>query len=777
MDSSHQTFKLFNEIRSLFNRFDTELDLAEFVVVGKPNCGKNVFIKAFTGFEIFSPKFELTGVRFPIRLILHHEPMYKKPVWSSNFARKNISQFTTQQGGEGANSDMDALRRFLETETVNTHGIDFSKELTVHIWGESCEDFTLINTPELDTASSLPAQTQVALRTGLKNLIQDDNRTVVCIVDCSSEDWTASDMVELCRSADPQLTRSVFVATSVRDKMQEFFSKEDAEAFLRGPARPESTFAVELTGLSQDSGQPANDSAAANSPARRRAIPSRTTPREPSATQLAKTPSKVTDSLDSFFGLLSEKDAMLIRNFQNLNVAEKIIREHVGFGALKEHLKDVLVTKLLSNIPALQSAIDRRMRTCQDDVQEVDRQLRQLQHNPTNFSVTSSESEIICFVAREYRDFMAGTTLVDSDKWGQMLGEEVTAVMKEEHPEIEFNVEEEYELVWGSKSQLNEQVIINAGEQLYGGAQFARLLSEIECVVRSQEMPPLRRQQLVNTLGHAGTYDLPNYLQAITTIVRELAPQRFLPLMPCIRKRMQYILRRSFSSCLDYVKLKAAIFEDGPSLKGQERLFTKMQRRFEDFLADTCRHAESALRSYVVSALAVISFRDGMRLMPLRDSYVEKYTGGELDSVDISERVMQELRDKDDYKHIVPSTDPAQLEFLLSPLDNSREVNEKTGLFFRLWSGYLFAAIREHLANSIRVLLDQHFLHPLLRNLANNLLDVAEDNNPEELQKDINRQVQEYMSKQSMLKGTLVEMETMKNKLANVRLDSSHASY
>lgn len=56
---------------------------------------------------------------------------------------------------------MDALRRFLETETVNTHGIDFSKELTVHIWGESCDDFTLINTPELDTASSLPAQTQV----------------------------------------------------------------------------------------------------------------------------------------------------------------------------------------------------------------------------------------------------------------------------------------------------------------------------------------------------------------------------------------------------------------------------------------------------------------------------------------------------------------------------------------------------------------------------------------------------------------------------------------
>ena len=31
---------------------------------------------------------------------------------------------------------------------------------------------------------------------------------------------------------------------------------------------------------------------------------------------------------------------------------------------------------------------------------------------------------------------------------------------------------------------------------------------------------------------------------------------------------MQYILRRSFSSCLDYVKLKAAIFDDGPSLKG-----------------------------------------------------------------------------------------------------------------------------------------------------------------------------------------------------------------
>ena len=27
------------------------------MVVGKPNCGKNFFIKAFTGFEIFSSKY------------------------------------------------------------------------------------------------------------------------------------------------------------------------------------------------------------------------------------------------------------------------------------------------------------------------------------------------------------------------------------------------------------------------------------------------------------------------------------------------------------------------------------------------------------------------------------------------------------------------------------------------------------------------------------------------------------------------------------------------
>ncbi len=126
--------------------------MAEFVVVGKPNCGKNIFIKAFTGFEIFSHnypllspsfplppflsllsspsfplpflsfplsshsfipsyphislvsslsshplstiplfrvvvhlmigRFEVTGVRFPIRLVLHHDPIYKNPVWS-----------------------------------------------------------------------------------------------------------------------------------------------------------------------------------------------------------------------------------------------------------------------------------------------------------------------------------------------------------------------------------------------------------------------------------------------------------------------------------------------------------------------------------------------------------------------------------------------------------------------------------------------------------------------------------------------------------------------
>lgn len=80
---------------------------------------------------------------------------------------------------------------------------------------------------------------------------------------------------------------------------------------------------------------------------------------------------------------------------------------------------------------------------------------------------------------------------------------------------------------------------------------------------------------------------------------------------------------------------------------------------------------------------------------------------------DIAERVSNEIVDKDDFKHVLPTTDPAHLEFLMAPLDNTRELTEKTVQFFRLWAGYLFAAIREHFANSIRVLLHQHFLNPL----------------------------------------------------------------
>jgi hypothetical protein len=86
---------------------------------------------------------------------------------------------------------------------------------------------------------------------------------------------------------------------------------------------------------------------------------------------------------------------------------------------------------------------------------------------------------------------------------------------------------------------------------------------------------------------------------------------------------------------------------------------------------------------------------------------------GALDLNDIADRVSTELVEKDDYKHILPTTDPAHLEFLMAPLDNTRELTEKTVLFFRLWAGYLFAAIREHFSNTIRVLLYQHFLNPM----------------------------------------------------------------
>jgi hypothetical protein len=38
--------------------------------------------------------------------------------------------------------------------------------------------------------------------------------------------------------------------------------------------------------------------------------------------------------------------------------------------------------------------------------------------------------------------------------------------MNEQHPNVDFDVEQEYELVWRSESQLNEKVVINTHEQV-----------------------------------------------------------------------------------------------------------------------------------------------------------------------------------------------------------------------------------------------------------------------------------------------------------------------
>lgn len=758
--------KVFDEIRSLFSRFDAELDIAEFVVVGKPNCGKNIFIKAFTGFEIFSHKFEVTGVRFPIKLILHHDINFKNPVWSATVssARKKLAE-------EEKSSDMDALKRFLEVETAAQNSVDFSREITVNIWGAGCSDFTLINTPELDTASTLPAQTQLALRNGLRALMASDNRTIIALVDCASEDWTASDVIELCRSTDSRLTRSVFVASGVKDKLQEFFAKEDAEAFLRGPSRPESTFTVDLSGFSLESGPTQQSPKPVPRDRGARRLGGEKAPPSPTPTSFAGKPA---NTMEVFVAMLTDKDTLLRKVFSNLNVDENVIREHVGFAALKDYLKNLLMSKLLSNIPSLHSLIDKKMRATKDQMQESDTQIRLLQNSPQDFADSASESEIICHVAREYREFMYGTTLVDAEKWGQTLGEEVTCVMKEQHPNVDFDVEQEYELVWRSESQLNETVIPNTHEQLYGGAQFTRLLSEIECVIRSSELPTIRRQQLVNILGHAGSYDLPNYLQAITIIVREACPKRFLSAVAPIRYRMEYILKRSFAASLDYVKEKALLVDlKGGVLGGNpshvDRLLARIKRKFEEFLATTCQNADNAISAYIVSTLQVVSFRDGMRLMPLREEYLEKYLDGSLDIGDIADRVSQELVDKDEFKHVLPTTDPAHLEFLMAPLDNTREITEKTVLFFRLWAGYLFAAIREHFANTIRVLLYQHFLNPLLRDLTKALLDIAEDENSEDFQKDLQRQLQDLKNSQITSKQTLLDLEGVKARLASIQ--------
>jgi hypothetical protein len=63
-------------------------------------------------------------------------------------------------------------------------------------------------------------------------------------------------MIEVCKTADTRLNRTVFVATGIKDKLQEFYAKDDAESFLRGPNHPESTFTVDLSGFLFDYGPP-----------------------------------------------------------------------------------------------------------------------------------------------------------------------------------------------------------------------------------------------------------------------------------------------------------------------------------------------------------------------------------------------------------------------------------------------------------------------------------------------------------------------------------------
>ena len=141
---------------------------------------------------------------------------------------------------------------------------------------------------------------------------------------------------------------------------------------------------------------------------------------------------------------------------------------------------------------------------------------------------------------------------------------------------------------------------------------------------------------------------MPNYLQAITVIVREVAPKRFLTVIPPIRYRMQcilpryykreinkgrqerrkgkeslitssytstilfdrlvYILKRSFAASLDYVKSKSEITDlDGGILGGEKnasqvnRLLTRIQQRFEEFLDTTCQVADKAIMSCILS--------------------------------------------------------------------------------------------------------------------------------------------------------------------------------
>lgn len=685
-ESQAPLYEAYNELHSLAQEFETPFDAPAVLVVGHQTDGKSALVEALMGFQ-FNHVGGGTKTRRPITLHMKYNPDCDFPLCHLlSDSDPAVSQPLSLQEIQAY---IEAENMRLERETCQFS----SKEIILRVEYKYCPNLTIIDTPGLVAPApgrknrALQAQAR-AVESLVRAKMQHKEFIILCLEDCN--DWSNASTRRIVMQIDPELSRTVIVATKLDTKIPQFARASDVEVFLSPPASTLDGFML-------------GDSPFFTS------VPSG---------RVGLANESVYRSNDEFKQAISGREIEDIKTLEEKlgRPLSKQERSRIGVSSLRMFLEELLQKRYMDSVPLIIPLLEKEYRTATRKLNEINQELSTLDEAKLKEKGRAFHDLFLTKLSL----LLKGTVIAPPDKFGETLQDE----------RVNGGA-----FIGSDGLQFPHKLIPNAGMRLYGGAQYHRAMAEFRFVVGGIKCPPITREEIVNACGVEDIHDGTNYSRTACVIAVAKARDTFEPFLHQLGNRLLHILKRLLPISVYLLQ------KDGEYLSGHEVFLRRVAFAFNHFAESTERSCCDKCMEDLVSTTRYVSWSLHNKNRAGLHQFLDSFSGSEQSassghslSTSLSQDLSlsatgekQDVRPKSDVKlsHValggdpnggVQATETRLADLLDSTLWNRRLAPSSERIVFALVQ-QIFSGIREYFLASAELKFNCFLLMPVVDKL------------------------------------------------------------
>lgn len=467
-------YDAYRKVMSLARDMNTHIQAPEIVVIGYGSHQKVAVIEAFLGHMLIEAKGWTTKRPIHFKVVSNPECADKPKVT----IKRDVTSKHFQVDAEVSLADLPAELSKRNTATL--------VPLIVQYESKDCWNLTLIETPALvaEGGEAPKGLTAEEIEAYVSEQARTPQRILVGVDECN-ENTGKTPLLEMIKSIDPKLDRSVFAFTVLANHIKTFGETKDANQFFSSTLQAHNEKAFFLTLPTDNESEPAKYKE-----------------------RVAELTSIDVDALEQL---------RFDRRFQNF----------LGAHFLRKHILDATWKLYQDNIPSVQN----RLRALKSNSEQTLEQLHTRIAGLDIFKLRSSASNFVMNFLSSTEKLIVGTLDGNPAQNGQTLAEE----------KVELG---EWFDAKGQVISVPEVDLPYADTRIYGGQQFERLLAEFKAVAGGLAMEELPIDDVATAGGPSKLNNVTSVAWAASDLARRGVHRSFLPLLDQLIKRATSIMVR-----------------------------------------------------------------------------------------------------------------------------------------------------------------------------------------------------------------------------------------